>query len=175
MFAAAFRIFSIECKIPKQTFSIIISSPSNDCANDDQEIYLKANGKKSKLQIPNAWFYDIDNVGNQPTFCKSGYLEYPLFHIEGSQVLIILRSNNRPNFDKIAAAIIDVSTAKVLDYQMLGESQKFSTGILVKGNKFKVQLIKKYLKEMRCDCDASIIEGWLEFQAINGKIQKHWL
>ena len=37
--------FSIECKIPKQTFSIIISSPSNDCANDDQEIYLKANGK----------------------------------------------------------------------------------------------------------------------------------
>lgn len=167
--------FSVESHIPEQTFSIVFYSPSNDCTNDDQEIYLQTKGKKTRLILPKAWYYDIDNVGNQPSYCKSGYPEYPLFHLEGSRILIILRSNNRPNQDNIAAAIIDVSTSKVLDYQMLGESQKLSTGVLVRGKKYHIQLIRTYLKEMRCDCDASIVEDWLEFQASNGRIKKRWI
>jgi len=167
--------FTIKCQSPKQAFSIILHSPSNDCTNDDQEIYLQTNGKKTKLQLLRAWYFDIDNVGNQPSVCKSGYPEYPLFPLVGSQVLMILRSSNRPNYDEVTAAIIDVSKAKVLDYQILGTSQKRSTGVLINGNKFKIQLVKEYLKEMRCDCDAAFVEGWMEFQIINGKIQKHWL
>jgi hypothetical protein len=167
--------FTIQCQFPKQTFLIIFHSPSQDCTNDDQEIYLQSNGKKSKLQLPKAWYFDIDNVGNQPSIGKSGYPEYPLFPLEGAQVLIILRSSSRPKFDNVAAAILDISRAKVLDYQILGASEKASTGVLVNGEKYKIQLVKEYLKEVRCDCDASYVEGWMEFQITNGKIQKHWL
>lgn len=167
--------FTIQSKIHQQHFSFLFHSPSKDCTNDDQEIWLQFDEKRTKLQLPPAWYYDINHVGNQPSQSKSGYPEYPLFFVSGSEVLIILRADNRPHHDKVIAATIDLYKTKVLNYQVLGESHKQSTGILVEGGKYRIQLIKEYLDDMRCDCDAAFVEGWMGFQIVDGKINKHWL
>lgn len=86
-----------------------------------------------------------------------------------------MRADNRPHHDKVIAATIDLYKTKVLNYQVLGESHKQSTGILVEGGKYRIQLIKEYLDDMRCDCDAAFVEGWMGFQIVDGKINKHWL
>lgn len=167
--------FTIQSQIHQQNFSFSFNSPSKDCTNDDQDIWLQTNGKKTKLQLPPAWYHDINHVGNQPSQSKSGHPEYPLFLISKSVALIILRADNRPHYDKVVVATIDLSKAKVLDYQVLGESHKQSTGILVEGGKYRIQLIKEHLDNIRCDCDSAFVEGWIEFQIVDGKINKRWL
>jgi len=166
--------FSVQCQFQKQAFSISFKSPSKDCSSDDQEIFLQANGKTSKLKLPPQWYYDISNVGNQSTSCKSGYEEYPLFPLEGSQALLVLRWSDRPGYDKVGVAVLDLAKSAVSDFQILGSSEKTSTGVLVEGKKFKIQLVQEDLKQMRCDCDAAFVEGWMEFWVANGKIEKSW-
>jgi len=166
--------FSIQCKAPNSNFSVSFKSRSKDCTEDDQEAFLETGGKSAKLNLPAAWYLDTTNVGNLAATCKAGDDEYPLFPAGGSQYLLVLRSSDRPNLDKVSVALLDVAQSKVLDVQTLGASEKLSTGVLSDGKIFKIQLVKDNLKEMRCDCDAAFVEGWMEFQALNGKIEKHW-
>src|SRR5436190_8295834 len=101
--------FSIVCKSSNPAFSVSFKSRSKDCNEDDQEAFLEANGKSTKLNLPPAWYSDTTNVGNRATACKAGDDEYPLYPVGASQYLMVLRSSDRPNLDKVSVALLDVA------------------------------------------------------------------
>ncbi len=168
--------FEITCKAEDKEFSLQISSPSKDCSNDDNIIIFRNKKISQQLKVSAAWYYDIDNVGNEVSFCKSSsYSEYPLFILDSKSALIILRTNNRPDSDAITAVLIDITTGQVLDQKILGVSTRNSTGLLKSNSDFLIPLREKNIKEMRCDCDAGDIERWMKISNINGKIRSDWI
>ncbi len=87
-----------------------------------------------------------------------------------------MRRNNRPHFDRLSAAVIDLATAAVIDHQDLGETMRASTGLReVKPGFWQTPVVREFLTDMQCDCDAAFVEGWIEISVRkNGHIVRRW-
>jgi hypothetical protein len=167
--------FEVRCESVSPAFSLRFHSPSNECTEDDMTITFKSGAKESRLPLPEAWYSEVVHVGNEPSVCPGTvYKEYPVFMVGKGRALVFLRYSGRPHYDKLSAALLDTEKGLVIDKQELGVIRAESTGILSKDGAYHVQLVKDFIKEMRCDCDASFVEGWMEIRVKGDKIEKRW-
>ena len=168
--------FTVVCTLPNEQVELSFASKTRDCSEDDTEVWLGTGADRKKLDLPEAWYVDIDNVGNRISPCRSStYPEYPAFPLPDRRVLIFLRQLRRPGVDNLSVAVVDLATSRVVDRADLGHSLRFSTGVVETGSRFQIPLIREGLAGVRCDCDAAFIEGWLEITVgHDGKLKKRW-
>ena len=164
--------FEITCE---NEFKLEFKSKSGSCVEDDTSIQFS--NSKITVSIPGrmAWYYEMENIGNSESTCKSThYPSYPLF-IKKDQALVFIRKNGRPGYDLIVAILIDSKTGNVLDDVEIGRYMRSTFGILKYKNGYKMRMVSGSTKDMKCDCDASTDEAWIEVKIENNKIKKNWL
>ena len=165
--------FEVKC----ESFKLTFKSSSGECVEDDSLVSLttSSNPTPRKLNLTPAWFYEMYNVGNLKSQCSStNYKSYPSFDF-GKQKLILLRSNARPGFDQLQAILLDTKSGNLVHNLDLGRYMRNTLGVLKTKKGFKLQMIKGNLQQMDCDCDAAILEGWMEVRVVKNKITKNWL
>ena len=164
--------FEITCE---NKFKLEFKSKSGNCADDDTSIQFNHENTSNPLSITPAWFYEMENIGNIESTCKSThYQSYPIF-IKNDQALIFIRKNNRPGYDLILAILINSKSGKVLDNVELGQYMRSTFGLVKYKAGYKMRMVSGSNKDMRCDCDASFDEGWLEVKIEKNKIKKNWI
>lgn len=164
--------FEVKC----ENFRLTFKSASGECVEDDTKISFTRlpEGTATTIPVKEAWFIETANVGNVPSTCSStSYPQFPAFDV-GSYKLIFLRQDARPGFNLIQALVIDPKTGKVIDQLELGRYMRDTLGILKTPRGYKLRMVKGFLKEMNCDCDAGIEEAWMEVSFKKNKILKRW-
>lgn len=169
--------FIVSCKgaqVGEVTFSL--KSASGDCAEDDMSVSMTRHGKTKKLKIPENWYYEIENVGDIVSECKTQKnKEYPIFPIAPGRAMMFLLDSGRPTYSSVSVAIIDLAHATVIESHKLESTMRDSIGIFRTKDGFKLPLIRDNLSQARCDCDASVVEGWMELKWKRGKLEKSWM
>lgn len=168
--------FQITCPLPDREATLTFESRSHDCLEDDVTVTLDTKPEPTRLDLPPAWYYDVSNTGNRRTVCRSTtYPEYPAFPLAGNRLLLFLRRNGRPGLDVLSAAVVDLATGRILDSATLGETLRSSLGVLGTKAGFQLPVVRDVLESVRCDCDAALVEGWLEIEVgKDGRLKKGW-
>lgn len=164
--------FSAKCTLDKKEFELKFNSPSEDCTEDDMELVFQSGRFAQKFNIPKNWYTGLPHIaeGGAPV-CG----DMPAFQTGKNQILVFVKSSGRPSYDKVEALLIDTDKGALLDHKVLGQSKNEAIAIIPTKTGYKVQIVREYLKNVKCDCDASFVDDWLEVTVQKKKIANRWL
>lgn len=137
-------------------------------------------GKVVKLAIPPALYTSRGAVTPVKNLCAesapAGYESAVAFAITDSVVLFWLSIDNRPSFDKLVLALVDINSGRLLDYLDPDISIKdindgHSLVIRQAGAVYEVRLIGEWLQDGKSDSAYSAIEYWMPVTVVNNKIK----
>lgn len=164
-----------ECKVDDCIIKIQAISKSGQLPEDDSEIFIIQDGKKTKVPHKPAWFHTIPVLSDREN-CAS---ELPVFKIGEGQILIILTPDNRPSYAQTSFVLYDYQNKKVLDVkERVAEYKELYIGenyvlLYQEKNAFKIRLVKEWLK--LSDGPESAIEEWMMIKASGGKLKCGWI
>lgn len=165
--------FEVRCP---GVFVLAARSPSNACAEDDMTVRWTApSGASNALDVPAAWYVPTPLATNVPTTCVDDAGRAAPVWMRGGHALVLLRYNGRPGYDRVRAVLLEPVKGVVVDQLDLGDVMRATLGVLQgKGDVLRVRLVKGFIKEMNCDCDAAFEEGWLELRVVKGRLTRRW-
>jgi len=179
--------FYLECSPPGQDkFSIELKSVSGDCSEDDMEVYLNKKNQKLKMNIKPELFYYTDHISKtQPSICKgkdkkgkAKLWSFAAYMVSKNEALFFIKSNGRPGYDNVNAMLMNVISGQVVDWKTLGGSKNSFILVLKSKNGFKLRIVNNSLSlagKTFCDCDAAVVDAWLEILVKKGKIITRWI
>ena len=167
--------FKLECKVGSRGFSFDFKSKSGACPEEDMQATLTRKGTVKTLKLPPGWYSPIWNLTNLQSVCQGSDAHetkaasaYP---VSETQILLFLKSDNRPGYDDVAAALFDIDKTEILDFKILGPTKNHYVAILRSGDGFKLAVARP-LKDVNCDCDAAFAEYWIKVGVKNNKIRQ---
>jgi hypothetical protein len=103
------------CSTEGITFKIIFRSPSEDVTSDDMTTAIHwSDGKATPIPLKPGWFMpDVEITSDIQNKCKRIFGN----ELPNGRVLLWIVRNDRPNADKIALILLDISAKKILDIQ----------------------------------------------------------
>ncbi|MBC7712443.1 MAG: hypothetical protein H7177_03845 [Rhizobacter sp.] len=173
--------FHIECRQNDRSFSLDFSSPSKDWTEDDMAItFIKSNEAGKVLKVPAKTFYYTDNISKtQDALCKNDKQvnTFAAYTVNENLMVMFVKSSGRPGLDMVHAILVDTKEGAVVDSKELGRSKNHYVAVLKAKNGFKLRLArdsKSLNKLVTCDCDASIVDDWMEITFKKNKIISSW-
>ena len=172
--------FRLECENGQRKFDVLFVVQSNECEEGAAGISLEKPGNSPvTLQVRNEPYMETGNLGNGRPICHSHdhvSATYPAFAVDDERVLLFLRFDARPHYDRIGAVLVDVEKGRVLSYEPdLGATKSAAAALLKTKTGYKLRLVKEYLKEVNCDCEAAFVDEWMEVYVEGNHLRWRWL
>jgi len=173
--------WSAQCALDGQVFEIAFRSQSGDWAEDDMLVSLKTTrGVTVTLPLPNTLYLPRGSVSNTLNLCEldqythaANTVAYP---IHDTTVLLFLSVTDRPYFDTLVLALVNVATGAlrdVLDTHLAIKDPDGSTALTIKkvADGFQIRLITEHLGVS--DGPEDYIEHWVPLTVNGAKIEVH--
>ena len=173
--------FRLSCENGKRKFNLLFVVQSNECEQDDHGVFLeKPSESPVALQVRNEPYMEPVSLGNGRSICHpegSVSASYPAFAVDDERVLVFLRFDARPHYDRVGAILLDVEKGRVLSGEPnLGATKSGSSAAFLKTQTgYKLRLVKEHLKEVNCDCEAAFVDEWMEVYVERDRLSWRWL
>lgn len=173
--------WSVKCKHKTKHFELLFNSPSGDITEDDMQVSLRTSkGRVVKLAMPPALYTShgavtpIKNVCAQSSSAEEA--NAVAFASSDSVVLFWLSKDNRPWFNKLVLALVDIDSGKLLDYldpdmEIKDINEGHALVIRAAQSGYQVRLIGEWLQDGVSDTAYSAIEYWMPVMVVNNKIK----
>jgi hypothetical protein len=178
--------FQLDCKLGDLKATLTFASPSKDCTGDDMTVTWSrpdASGSTSaatatkpvRLALDRRWYAAIEHLGDGTPVCAVGATPYPAYAAGGKRALVFTHWNGRPSYDHAAAFLIDLATGRLIAAESdLGESKNHYLAFLATAHGYRVRVVREWLKQVACDCDASAVDDWREVSVSGDRLRTAW-
>lgn len=169
--------FKIECRQNEKEYAIEYRVLGDGCDdNSAGEFILIADEKRTALQIKGLPLKKFEDKGNLPKVCEVDGEKYPAVDVGDNRLAIFIRIDNRPGLDRLGGLVIDLNRRKVIKLEPnFGEIKNQSFAMLKRPSGIKTMLAKDRLKDVHCDCDAAVVEGWKEIIPYSDIFKTKWI
>ena len=133
------------CSVTQAGFSVEFSSQSGDVTEDDMIVAIRwPDGSRTPIPAKPAWFMEARNVISDSKNLCTTIVGYGL---PGRRVLLWFLRNDRPSYNQLQLALLDINGRHILDMQKdIGEVANDLT-IVRRTNGFSVQLFKEWRQD----------------------------
>lgn len=169
--------FAITCKVSGKDLVFHYSTNGNVCNQSNPgQLSLVTKSKRFSLGLRGFSLKKVEDVGNSKQVCDIGGRKYPAKILKNNQIILFLRSEALPGYDKLGAVLIDTKENKVVTFTSnLGQIKNSSFALLNTKKGIKTRLVKEVVRGVRCDCDAAYIDDWKEIEVKNNLFKVKWL
>lgn len=171
----------LECRLGSHAFSVVFDSESGECPEDDMRVFVTSAAGRSDFPMEKDWYSAFSNLADGESICQSVGAKGPnsgvaAFAVDDHRALLFFTEDDRPGYEWVGVALIDAATGKVLEVKpRLGQSKDSLVAVLKTPRGFKLQLIREYLKVVKCDCSAAFADDWMAVEVVNGKLRTRWM
>jgi hypothetical protein len=171
--------WAARCQLEGQPFELSFRSRSGDPFEDDMQVGLRSGtGPLHLLSLPAALYHPSPSVSNAQNLCAQAGDSYSASftaHAVGDgRVLLWLRKDDRPFFDTLTLALVDLKTATLLDWRETGQEIKDSgeqrLTIQQDTRGFRVRLVGEWLQNTGTDTAENAIETWVPVAVVQSRI-----
>jgi hypothetical protein len=167
------------CKLGQQAFGVRFHSVSGDVTNDDMQVMLTwPNGRSVKLALPPAWYHSMAlTSAGVPNLCDTVVVTA----VDRQHILLWLASDNRPGFDKLSLALVELPDGRVLDSKLafadIKSADEGDTHLTLRRhhNDVDVRLVREVLVDTNDDSAYNYIEDWMGVGTHGNRIGAAWL
>jgi hypothetical protein len=166
------------CDSEQHHFALHFKSPSGDVEEDDMRVtFTWDHNNPIRLPIKPAWFEPGGYLSDAKSLCK----DVGGFAMGPQRVLILIRKDGRPSFDRIAAILVDENTGRVIStINDVGEIYLANTGpdsmetVLVTANSgYRILLIRDWRID-RNDGGEFGVPAWKRLTVKNNTLAAVW-
>jgi hypothetical protein len=175
--------WSADCHLNGRDFRVNFDSPSGDPDQDDMRVSLVLPDQRELLLplLPGT-YRRRSVVANQPSLCDGvGAFQVADRVFKGVEpyLLLWLSVDNRPGWDTLSLALIDLGHGKVLHSAegvapIKDPDGRQGLAVQVSPEGFQVRLERQWLHNTGTDSAENSIEDWLEIWVRHGRIQRRW-
>lgn len=172
-----------ECRADGQPFQLIFDSPSQDVDNADMTVTLAlADGRKVLLPLSPATYRARPVVSNQASLC-TGIGAFAsrdqVYKGTSAKLLLWLSVDNRPGWDMLSLALLDLSEAKLLHHvegvaPIKDPDGRQALAVQVTPEGYSVRLERQWLQNTNSDSAANSIEDWMQVSVAHERIRNKW-
>lgn len=167
--------WSASCHSDDGDFQLYFRSASGNAFEDDEAISLQLNGKMVNFPLKPALYELRTTLGNVKNLCDN----VAALDVGQGKILFLLSKNGRPSWPYLDAALVDIKKMIILDVKPYIGEIKTRDDVFpmrrVKQGSFDVRVIREYIKDSECDCEAAAIEDWLRISIDKTKIKSKWV
>lgn len=169
--------FRIQCKVNGKELAFDYITKGNVCNQSNPgELLLTTKNKRYGLGIKGHTLKKIEDFGNSKKICEIGGRKYPAKTLPKNQLVIFLRSESLPGYDKLGAILIDIKDNKVLTFKSnIGQIKNTNFAMLNTTDGLKTRLVRQTVKGVRCECDAAYTDDWKEIIVKNNVFKTKWM
>ena len=172
-----------ECQADGQAFQLIFDSPSQDVDNADMTVTLAlADGRKVLLPLSPGTYRARPVVSNEASLC-SGIGAFAsrdqVYKGTSAKLLLWLSVDNRPGWDTLSLALLDLSEAKLLHSvervaPIKDPDGRQALAVQVTPEGYSVRLERQWLQNTGSDSAANSIEDWMLVSVAHQRIRSQW-
>lgn len=172
-----------ECQADGQAFQLIFDSPSQDVDNADMTVTLAlADGRKVLLPLSLGTYRARPVVSNEASLC-SGIGAFAsrdqVYKGTSAKLLLWLSVDNRPGWDTLSLALLDLSEAKLLHSvervaPIKDPDGRQALAVQVTPEGYSVRLERQWLQNTGSDSAANSIEDWMLVSVAHERIRSQW-
>lgn len=172
--------WSASCQHKQKHFDIRFQSVSGDITEDDMQVQLRSSrGNTVKLALPPALYTPHGATTALTNLCDQNAAPEQetvvAFPVNDSVVLFWLSKDNRPSFENLLLALVDIDTGQLLDYvdtNMAIKDYNNGQSLVIRQNPlgYEVRLVGEWLQDSKSDTAYSAIEYWMPVIVKNKKI-----
>lgn len=169
--------FRIQCKANGKEIAFDYITKGNVCNQSNPgALLLTTKNKRYDLGIKGYTLKKTEDFGNSKKICDVGGRKYPAKILPKNKLVLFLRSENLPGYDKLGAVLIDIKENKILTFTSnLGQIKNTNFAMLNTDDGLKTRLVKQTVKGVRCDCDAAYVDDWKEISVKNNLFKVKWM
>ena len=172
-----------ECQADGQAFQLIFDSASQDVDNADMTVTLAlADGRKVLLPLSPGTYRARPVVSNEASLC-SGIGAFAsrdqVYKGTSAKLLLWLSVDNRPGWDTLSLALLDLSEAKLLHSvervaPIKDPDGRQALAVQVTPEGYSVRLERQWLQNTGSDSAANSIEDWMLVSVAHERIRSQW-
>lgn len=169
--------FTINCKASGRDISFEYKTKGNVCNQSNPgTLFLTTKKKRHSLGIRGLTLKKAEDFGNFKKICDIGGRKYPAKLLKNNKLILFLRSESLPGYDKLGAALIDIKENKVVTFTSnLGQIKNSNLALLETPKGLKTRLVKGVIKGVKCDCDAAYLDDWKEVMVQKNLFKVKWM
>lgn len=172
-----------ECQVDGQAFRLVFDSPSQDVDNADMTVTLAlADGRKVALPLSPGTYRARPVVSNETSLC-TGIGAFAsrdqVYKGTSAKLLLWLSVDNRPGWDTLSLALLDLSEAKLLHQvervaPIKDPDGRQALAVQVTPEGYSVRLERQWLQNTGSDSAANSIEDWMLVSVAHERIRSKW-
>lgn len=175
---AASPAWTAVCENERHHFVLDFKSPSGDVEQDDMNVvFTWDHNNPVKLRIAPAWFEPGAYESDTKSLCRN----VGGFVLEANRIVVLIKKNGRPNFDRIAAILIDGNTGHILStindvgelYGVVVDDPDSKAVLVTDKNGYKILLIREWRQDKN-DFSEFGVPGWRRLTVRNNILVAAW-